>query len=340
MLRRGALTVLLAACTAAGADPTLLSHVPPDSKVFLGANLSRFLASPFAKTVMDQAQSAQPQVQELIKATGLNPLRDMHEFLLASPGGPKPDRGVVLVKGVFDLARITALAGEAGAAFTSYGGVRVLAGKKPTDGWFAFLDGATAAVGDAQSVRGVIDRGGAGGPDAPLRARIDELGNDYDFWFLSAVPVSGLASGAPPAQFGGAMQGDILKAVTQASGGVRFGPDLLVSIETVSRTEKDAAALADVVKFLVGMAQMSAQKDPRGAEATQFLQRLQLSAAGNVTRMSLSIPQAELEKLAAQAQAMVTAQGAASPPGRQPAAQPGGLTIQSSPRDMGTVTVK
>ena len=316
--RKSLLALLLAASVAAAADPALLSHVPPDAKVFAGANLSRFLASPFGKTVLDQAQSAQPQIQQFVQAAGFDPFRDMQEFLVASAGTQKQDQGLVLVKGVFDPARLGALAQKSGAALTTYGGVQVLTGKKPADAWFAFLDNATAAIGDAQSVKGVIDRrGSGGGPDARLRARIDQLSSSYDFWVISAAPVADLA--------GSAMQGDVLKAVVEIGGGIKFGADLLISIEAVNRTDKDAAALADVVRFFVGMAQMSAQKDPKAANSLQFLQRLQLTAEGNVTRMSLSIPGAELEKLIQKAQAAVPK---------------GGLTIQSSPKDMGTVVVK
>ncbi len=324
--RKSLLALLLAASVAGAADPALLSHVPPDAKVFAGANLAQFLASPFGKTVLDQAQSSQPQIQQLIQTAGFDPFRNMQEFLIASTGNQKQAQGLVLVKGSFDPARLGALAQKSGAALTTYSGVQVLTGKKPTDAWFAFLDSATAAIGDAQSVKGVIDRrGSGGGPEARLRARIDQLSSSYDFWVISAAPVSDLARGAADEQLGGAMKGDILKAVVETSGGIKFGADLLIGIEAVSRTEKDAAALADVVRFFVGMAQMSAQKDPKAASAIQFLQRLQLTAEGNVTRMSLSVPGAELEKLIRQAQAAVPK---------------GGLTIQSSPKDMGTVVVK
>jgi hypothetical protein len=316
--RKSLLAVLLAVSVAAAADPVLLSHVPPDAKVFAGANLSHFLASPFGKTVIDQAKLSQPQIQQLVQAAGFDPFRDMQEFLIASTGTQKQDHGLVLIKGSFDPARLGALAQKSGAALTTYGGVQFLTGKKPTDAWFAFLDNATAAIGDAQSVKGVIDRrGSGGGPEARLRARIDQLSSSYDFWAISAAPMSDLA--------GGAMQGDILKAVVEMSGGIKFGADLLIAIEAVNRTDKDAAALADVVRFFVGMAQMSAQKNPNAANSSQLLQSLQLTAEGNVTRMSLSVPGAELEKLIRQARAAVPK---------------GGLTIQSSPKDMGTVVVK
>lgn len=326
--RRTVLSLLLAACVAAAADPALLSLAPPDAKVFLGANLSRFLASPIGQTVAAQAQSSQPQIQQFAQLAGFDPLRGFQEILVASPAVEKSNRGLVLVKGAFGGVNLAALAGKSGGVLSTYGGVQVLGGKKPADGWITLLDPATAAFGDPDSVRSAIDRRGAGpGPESGLRARIDELGNNYDLWLLSAAPLSNLASGASGEQFGKLLQGDILKAVEMVGGGIRFGTDLVVALEAVSRTDKDASALADVIKFFVGMAQMSAQKDPKAAESLQFLQRLQLTAVGNVTRMSLTVPAAELEKMIKQSQ-------------RPAAATQTGVTIQSSPRDMGTVVVR
>ncbi len=324
--RRCVVTLMVVVCPAAAADPGLLSMAPPDASLFLGASLSRLAGSPAARAAVTQAQSSQPQIRQFVQATGLDPLGDVREFLLASSADGKTDRGLVLIKGTFDAGKLAALAARSGGALSTYGGVQVVAGKKPSDGWVALLDGATAAFGDPESIRGAIDRRGAGrGPEPRLRARIDELSNTYDLWALSAAPLSDLPQSALSGQLGGLMQGDILKAVEMAGGGIRFGADLLIVLEAVSRTDKDAAALADVARFLAGMAQLNAQKDPKAADSLQFLSRFQVTAAGNVTRMSLNLHTAEMEKLIRRSQA---------PAARQ------GVTIQSSPRDMGAVEIR
>ncbi|HSW50656.1 MAG TPA: hypothetical protein VLH09_10800, partial [Bryobacteraceae bacterium] len=276
-----------------------------------------------------------------LQETGFDPVRDLQEVLIASPGGQKETRGLVLLKGAFDPARLSALAQKSGAAVQTYKGVQVMAGKQKTDGWFAFLDSATAALGDAASVRALIDRpASAQGLDAALRARIERTSNAYDFWAVSTVPPSQLASGMQPGQFDGLMQGDVLKGVLETSFGVKFGPDMLIAMEALTRSDKDATALADVVRFFVSLAQMSAQKDPKAAASLSFLQKLQLTSEGSVMRLSLSIPQADMEKFIQQAQAAAKKQAAPPKKSAPPAPPSGGLVIQSSPKDMGTVVVK
>jgi hypothetical protein len=168
-----------------------------------------------------------------------------------------------------------------------------------------------------------------------LVARVQELSRQYDFWMVGKVPEGALpAASAPGQQFGGLMQGDIVKSVVEFGGGVKLGPELTIAGEAVTKTEKDATALVDVLRFFIGMAQMSAQKDPKAANSMAFLQKLDLRAEGNVAKMSLTIPAAELEKAVQTAIAQTLQQApAVAPPG-------GGLIINSSPRDMGTLVIK
>jgi hypothetical protein len=234
----------------------------------------------------------------------------------------------------------------------TYKGVQVLVGKQKTEGWIAFLNPMTAALGDPASVRTLIDRPAGRGLDSALRARIERTSAEYDFWLVSAVPPSQFAGQTPPGaagnQINGLMQGDVLKGVLETSGGIKFGPDIVLAAEALTRSEKDATALADVVRFLVGMAQMGVQKDPNAAASLAFLQKLQLVTKGNTMRLSFSVPQTELEKIIKQAQAAAkqkadAAVNSTAPAARQPSPQrppSGGLVIQSSPKDMGTIVVK
>ena len=77
----------------------------------------------------------------------------------------------------------------------------------------------------------------------------------------------------------------------------------------------------------MGMAQLSAQKNPQAAASMAFLQRLDLKTQGNVMRVALTVPEADLEKIVQQLKQQAK-QGAAT-----------GVVIHSSPKDMGTVTL-
>jgi hypothetical protein len=279
---------------------------------------------------MSQAQSSdQQQLQQLSKLTGFDLRRDLSEFLIASSGDAKTVTGLVFVRGAFDPERILASAAQMGAVVQSYGGVQVLAGKDKADGWCAFLDRSTAVLGDPLSVQGAINRRGAGpGPDPRLLAKARAVSGQYDFWAVSVIPVSNLAGAAPDSNVSGILQGDVMQNIVESSWGMKFGNDILLAGEAVTRSAKDAAALADVVRFMTGMIQMAAQKNPQAGASMTLLQRLDLKTEGNIARISITIPQAELQKLFQQVQETAKRQAAATTAPRTPAPKPsGGIVI-------------
>jgi hypothetical protein len=193
-------------------------------------------------------------------------------------------------------------------------------------------------------VQAAIDRRGVNaGLDSRLVARVQEMSRQYDFWVVGKVPEGALpAAGAQSQQLGALMQGDIMKSIVEFGGAVKLGPELTIAGEAVTKTEKDAAALTDVLKFFIGMARMTAQKDPKTADSMAFLQKLNLWAEGNVAKMSLTIPAAEVQKALQTAIVQAIRQAGTAPARQAPAVAPpdGGLIINSSPRDMGTVIVR
>jgi hypothetical protein len=344
--RRSIVVLFAFACIATPAvDPLLLSQVPSDAKMIAGGNLSQLLNSPFLRFLMSQAQSSyQQQLQQLSKLTGFDLQRDVSEFLIASDGDAKAPTGLVFVRGAFDPERILASAAQLGMVMQSYNGVQVLTGKDKTDGWCAFLDHSTAALGDPLSVQGAINRRGAGpGPDSKLLAKVQQISGQYDFWAVSVIPVSNLTSNAPDSNVTGILQGDVIQNIVESSWGIKFGNDVLLAAEAVTRSPKDAAALADVVRFLTGMVQMATQKTPQAGASMTLLQRLDLKTEGNIARISITIPQAELQRLIQQIEETAKKQAAATTAPAAPRTQApkpgGGIVIQSSPNDMGTVVI-
>ena len=93
------------------------------------------------------------------------------------------------------------------------------------------------------------------------------------------------------------MQGNLLAAINQMSGGIRFGDTVTISAEAITRSEKDAQALVDVVKFFAGLVQLNRQKDPAAGQVATLLDTLQTSTSGNVTTISLAIPELQLEQM-------------------------------------------
>jgi len=118
-----------------------------------------------------------------------------------------------------------------------------------------------------------------------------------------------------------------MKAIEEVSGGMRLRGDLQLMVNTVSRSEQDAANLANALRFFLSMAQ---SRQPAGQP---FLQDLKLS--GRSLTISASIPEAEVEKIIAAMRSGRRA-GTASTPA---APAESGVTIYSSPSDMGVVKI-
>jgi hypothetical protein len=70
-----------------------------------------------------------------------------------------------------------------------------------------------------------------------------------------------------------------------------------LSAEAITRSEKDAQALVDVVKFVVGMLQMNRQQNATAGQVASLLDTLDCKTAGNVMTLSLAIPEQQLEQM-------------------------------------------
>ncbi len=292
---KSTLLFALAACSAFAADSALLSLVSPDAKVVAGIHVDRSTASQFGQFMLKQMQREDADFNKFVLATGFDPRRDLTEVVVSSADVQQKGHGLVVARGTFDIAKLTAQAKLSGASLTNYKDVQVIAGK--SDGWIAFLDNRTAALGDPALVRTAIDRRGAGvGFDAKLAAKVAEVSGKYDAWMASIAPLSNFSGKIPDQRMNGMINGEMVQGIEQASGGVVFGANVQIAGEAVTRSEKDATALADVVRFLAGMVQMNREK-PEVAKLAAVLDTMSLKASANTVSISLSVPENDLEQM-------------------------------------------
>ncbi len=132
---------------------------------------------------------------------------------------------------------------------------------------------------------------------AKLLPKIRQVSATNDFWFSTLVPLSAFAGAMPDANLGSAMKGNLLGSVQQASGGLKFGPTVELSLEAIMKSPKDAAALVDVVKFLAGLIQTNRQNDKTAAQVSTLLDSLQATSHDDIMTMHLAIPEAALERM-------------------------------------------
>jgi hypothetical protein len=302
-LRLLALTSILAVATvASAADPQLLKLVMPDAKVVSGIDIDKVMVTPFGQFFLNQLPAPDAGFQEFVTTTGFDPRRDIHEVLMASPGDPAKKSGLLLVRGNFDSARILSLFKAVGKTPENYHGVDILSvGEQkghPVSEALAFLGNTMAVAGDIDSVRGAIDRRstGSGAQDPGLSGKIGSTSAAQDAWVVSIVPFSSFANVVPNKNVSGALQGDLIKGIQQSSGGVKFGSTIEISGELTARNDQDATSLADVLKFFMNMAQMNLPSGS-GAELSSLLQKLTVNTDANAVKVSVSIPENELEML-------------------------------------------
>src|ERR1035437_8222901 len=140
------------------ADPQLMNLVMPDAKVLAGVNVGQAKGTQFGQYVLNQLQSHDAQMQQLVALTGFDPRRDVSELLVASDGVAGSRKGLALASGNFDIAKITAAATVAGVVTEVYHGFTILEDPKNKEAGIVFLDQTRVAAGDIASVKGAIDR--------------------------------------------------------------------------------------------------------------------------------------------------------------------------------------
>jgi hypothetical protein len=287
------------ACVAA--DPGLLRFAPPDSRFFSGIQVAQSLRTPFGQYVLSQMEPDDEDLRKLLAEAGIDVRRDIEEILIATAGDSENSKSLIIARGQFHPDQFIAAASARGVSIANWHGVQVAALKgAKAEGAVAFVDSGTALVGDGETVRAAIDRSGGSPNLSPeLQARMRELSTTYDAWFLSNGPPGDFFAGKlADENLGDAVHSSLLAAVVEASGGLKFEPEGVHFAGTaIARSDKDASALRDVLKFVAGLVQIDK------ASKTTLAQSLQATAEGNIVRLSLTMPEALVEQLFLKAQA-------------------------------------
>jgi hypothetical protein len=291
------------AVPALAVDPALLRMVPPGARVVAGIDVRAATASPFGQFLLSRAQQEDREFQQFIEASGFDPRRDLTELLFVSiDPAPRGGDGLVLARGRFDADRLTAFVQSKGrATVTTYNGVRYVSLGEGDHGAFALLDASTAIAGKPDAVKAAIDRrNGTAALEHAMSTKVQDLSARYDAWMVASgvfdkrfMPPA--ADTAPK----GPVNPAVLQGIEQTSGGVKFGSTVQVDGEAVARSDKDATALADVVKFMTGMIQLNRER-PEVAQFAAALDSLKVTAEGTALKLSISIPEADLEKIMTQ----------------------------------------
>jgi len=134
--------------------------------------------------------------------------------------------------------------------------------------------------------------------DTQLQQLITAASADNDIWFASRVPLSTFAQRLQEGTQSSFRGSQVLQAVQTATGSVRFGDPIRITLNAVSQSEKDASALADVIRFGADLLQMQSEPDQRSQLISSALKSMELSNQGTSVHLELLLPEASVEQLA------------------------------------------
>ena len=302
-LQLSLLTALAAATTqAASVDSGLLNLAPSDATVLTGLNVDQAKTSLYGRYMLSQMTVDDAGFQKFIADTGFDPRRDLSQIISATSGDTTSSKTVVLGRGNFNSGKIANASQAEGAKLVSYKGVDIIV-HNGTDmtGAIAFPDATTALMGHLEAVKAAIDRRGQNSPALPsaVVSRIAALAAANDGWFLSTVSPATFISGKIDSPKAGPMlEAGLMQSVLSGSGGLKFtASGVIIGAQAVARSDKDAAALADVVRFFVNIVQSSRGTSREAAKFADMLDTMQLNTQGPTMSFLLSIPEATLEQL-------------------------------------------
>ncbi|MGH9658576.1 MAG: hypothetical protein ACRD96_08525, partial [Bryobacteraceae bacterium] len=235
-MRLGASLACLIAVPAAASD--LLRLAMPEARMIAGIHGDRFRDSPFGRFLLPFLRGSE-EFDSLFaqhREAGFDPLGDTQELVVAS-------LDTAAWEGQLFLLRAKSLETRA-AGVTIHGKTAV-----------AVLDSTTIVSGGIDLVRGAMARrGNTTTLDSPLAGAAMRASRGYEVWAVTNLPVARFAPLFSDRNLRAALRGDLLQAVEQSSVAVRLGDTVEVVAEAEVRSERDAASIADVARFLLTLA--------------------------------------------------------------------------------------
>lgn len=264
-----------------------LAWLPAESGLVAGVDVAVVRRQEWLVGMLDEvagAETATPDYQAFVQATGFDYARDLDRLWLGLFGASDLPTVVGVAEGRFDRARITAHALRQNTRVLERGGVQIYEveteHRPPRHFAFAFLDESYLAFGsDGRAVAQVVDcwqgRAAGVGADPARRAEVERLAAGQAIW-----AVDELAKWQP--QFL-RQQKELLAVVSRLAVGSRVGPDgLALEAEALCQEPQQARRLRDTLYVLATMGRigLARESDKASQAAGEALGNLKLTAEG------------------------------------------------------------
>ncbi len=249
-----AVLVLLPAARAAEVDKLL----PPDTGIVVTVNVRQILDSPLVKKhglqAAREALKSNDEVNQILEELGFDPFKDLDRITAATPTAADKDRGLVIVRGRFDVAKFKSRAEEAARdnpdalKIVKVGGKAVYEVSLPGQDdplFVALLNNTTLVASPGKDyVKEAIDKESGNNKagelkDKDLRAVLGRLDDGQS---VSVAAVGGAFKGR---DLGDA--GEALEKVDAVGGGLTVTDEVKLEVVLAARSDEDAAKIKETV---------------------------------------------------------------------------------------------
>ncbi len=280
--------------------PNAVRYLPADSQAVVGMNVQKFIASPLYAQLMEKhGQEIGASLDKLVAMTGVDPRRDLDYVIGASRPSERKGVGVVIAVGRFDPAGIANFINSHTTPIKlDYKGATVLmipesntSGAQLEKG-IAFLSSSEIVAGDLESIHAVLDvRGGAPGirSNTSLSSLLTQLGPKETFWFAGDASI--LSKAPANAQITPA-----ISAIQSVFGTLDLTTSVNGKVTVVAKDETSAGQLADFVRGLIALGNLTSGQNP---DLAALVKGVQVTQNGNQFEVTITIPFDLLQKLEA-----------------------------------------
>ena len=152
-------------------------------------------------------------------------------------------------------------------------------------------------AGDIANVKAAIDRQNSPSSlPAALVTKINTWSATEDAWVISTVPPSTLKppSAAPNVPGLGANGGTAFQNIVDGAAGVKFGANVVVTIQAEADNAQDATTMSGVLQLLVSVAKMQAAQN---AQLAALANGLNVTNENTLVNVTITMPEDQLQQL-------------------------------------------
>jgi len=251
------LIALLSACSRPAPigpkiDPALITLMPPDTVLAIGARVETILQTPTYQKHFAELNLG--LVDDFARQTGMDPRKNLWELLFLSDG----EHQVLLGRGRFG-DQMEAKLERDGAVRMPYKGFDLIGTERLA---VVFLNDTTAAVAGAPSLRALIDaRPNAHGAPPAIAERLKDIPPEAQIWAVYTGSVTKVLRELPPLQGNFANLNRLAASLQGLSGYIDLRAGISTQLHGVYATEADARTAHDALKAFVGFGRLSTPSD-------------------------------------------------------------------------------